>query len=130
MLGHILEWFYADLAGIQAEPNAIAFKRICIRPSPVGDVTWAKAGYDSPRGRIISSWKRQDGKFSLDVTIPPNTTATIYIPAKDASFVTEGGKSLGKDESVILLGAEGRMVVCKVSSGQYQFESREQGIRR
>ena len=124
MLGHILEWFYADLAGIQADPNAIACKKIRIRPSPVGDVTWTKASYDSPRGRIVSSWKREDGKFTLDVTIPPNTTATIYIPAKDAASVTEGGSGIGEPEGIRLLGQEGQSIVCEVGSGEYRFESR------
>ena len=43
MLGHILEWFYRDLAGIQPDPNAIAFDRVIIKPAPVGDITWVKS---------------------------------------------------------------------------------------
>ena len=51
MLGHIMEWFYADLAGIRPDPAAPGFKRIIIKPTLVGDVTWVKARYDCGYGR-------------------------------------------------------------------------------
>jgi alpha-L-rhamnosidase len=58
MLGQIMEWFYADLAGIAPAPNSPGFKEIIIKPEPVGDVTWARASFNSVRGKIVSDWKR------------------------------------------------------------------------
>jgi hypothetical protein len=87
MLGQIQEWFYHDLAGIQNAPGSAGFERIVIRPQPVGDVTWVKARYESIRGRIVSYWKREGRRFTLEATIPANTTATIYLPATSASAV-------------------------------------------
>lgn len=87
MLGQIQEWFYHDLAGIQNAPGSAGFERIVIRPQPVGDVTWVKARYESIRGRIVSYWKREGRRFTLEATIPANTTATIYLPATSAGAV-------------------------------------------
>jgi alpha-L-rhamnosidase len=71
MLGQIQEWFYHDLAGIQNAPDSAGFKKIVIAPQPVGDVTWAKASYNSIRGKIVSDWKRQhDGHRFCSGKIP------------------------------------------------------------
>jgi hypothetical protein len=137
MLGHITEWFYAGLAGIQADPAAPGWKKFIIKPAVVGDLTWVKAHYDSPYGRIVSNWKRDPstslraGKLTMDVTIPPNSTATIYVPAKDAAGVTESGVKIGEARAPALSNVEGvkflRMengaAVYEVGSGTYQFKS-------
>jgi len=80
MLGHIMEWFYHDLAGIRSDPTGPGFKKIIFRPTVVGDVTWANATYASIRGSISSNWILSNGQFTLGVTVPPGTTATVYLP--------------------------------------------------
>jgi alpha-L-rhamnosidase len=86
MLGHIMEWFYSDLAGIQCDSSAIAFKKISIKPTPVGDVTSARAEYTCVYGKIESSWKTTSDRLVLDVRIPANTMSTIYILANYFCF--------------------------------------------
>jgi alpha-L-rhamnosidase len=54
MLGQLVEWFYHDLAGIAPDPAGPGFRKIIIKPQPVGDIAWVKASYDSVRGRIVS----------------------------------------------------------------------------
>jgi alpha-L-rhamnosidase len=81
MLGHLMEWFYAGLAGIKQSKNSVAYKNVEIRPQPVGDVIHAKAKYNSPYGEIVSEWKKNGKQFELNVTIPANTTAVVYFPA-------------------------------------------------
>ena len=78
-----------------SRPAGPGFKKIIINPQPVGDLTWVKASYDSIRGKIVSDWKRDGGKFTLNVTIPPNTTATVLVPAKSAEAVTESRVTAG-----------------------------------
>ncbi|MEI6604734.1 MAG: glycoside hydrolase family 78 protein [Verrucomicrobiota bacterium] len=121
MFGHINEWFYHDLAGIQYDPAAVGFKKIIIKPVPVGDLTWVKAHYDSLYGRIVSNWKLETRNLKMDVTIPINTTATVYVPAKDAAGVTESGKPAAKAEGVKFLRVENNAAVYEVGSGCYQF---------
>ena len=73
-------YFYKYLAGIQADPACPGFKHFLINPSVVGDLTWVDAWHDALYGRIKSSWKREKGRFTLEVSIPVNTTATLYVP--------------------------------------------------
>ena len=120
MLGHIKEWFYSGLAGIRAAKNSIALKEIEIRPQPVGDVTSAKASYISPYGLIISDWKKAGDKFELNATVPANTSAVIYIPAKQASTITEGGKSLEGANLKVLKYEDGHALI-EAGSGTYKF---------
>jgi hypothetical protein len=116
MLGQIQEWFYHDLAGIQNAPGSAGFKEIVIAPQPVGDVTWAKASYNSIRGKIRSDWKRDASKFTLAVSIPANTTATVYVPAKSAAAVTKTG-------GATFLRMENGRAVFAIESGDYTFVS-------
>ncbi|RYY33287.1 MAG: alpha-L-rhamnosidase, partial [Sphingobacteriaceae bacterium] len=79
--GAIGDWMYQNIAGIQVgEPG---YKKIIIKPLIGGKLTWAKGSYDSRYGKIVSNWAITNNKLNLDVTIPPNTTADIYVP--DAS---------------------------------------------
>jgi hypothetical protein len=121
MLGQIEEWFYHDLAGIQSGGNG--FKQITIAPQPVGDITWVKASYNSIHGKIISEWKRDGGKFTLAVTIPPNTTGTVIIPAASAGAVTENGKPAAFNPGVKFLWEKNGHVAFVIESGSYQFET-------
>jgi len=115
MLGQIQEWFYHDLAGIQNAPGSAGFKQIVIKPQPVGDVTRAKASYDSIRGKIVGDWKRDGGKFALKVSIPANTTATVFVPAQSAAAV--------KAEGATFLRMENDRAVFAIGSGDYTFVS-------
>ena len=124
MLGQITEWFYKDLAGIRTDPTGPGFKKIIINPQPVGDLTWAKAIYESIRGTIVSDWKRDGDKFTLNVTIPANTTATVFVPAKSAGRVMESGKPMKQSAGVKFLRQENDHAVYVVGSGDYTFESK------
>jgi alpha-L-rhamnosidase len=123
MLGQIQEWFYYDLAGIQNETASPGFKSIVIYPHPVGDVTWVKASYNSVRGKIVSDWKRDGNKFSLKITIPPNTTATVFVPAKSIATVLEHGKDARTSDGVWFLRRQNDCAVFAVKSGDYDFTS-------
>lgn len=119
MLGHIMEWFYAGLAGIRPADDAIAYNKIIIRPEPVGDITSAKASYHSSYGVIISDWKKQDNVFDLMVEIPANTTAVVYLPAKASTQITENDKPLTG-----LKNENGKTLV-SIGSGAYHFKVTE-----
>lgn len=121
MLGHIMEWFYSGLAGIRPAPGSIAMKTIEIRPEPVGDVTYAKANYDSPYGMIATDWKKAANSFELTVTIPTNTTAIVYLPANTNDRITESGKSIKMVSSIKFLDYKDGKAVIKAGSGVYHF---------
>jgi alpha-L-rhamnosidase len=124
MLGQIMEWFYKELVGIDSDPAGPGFKKIIIKPNPVGDLEWAEATFKSIRGPIAVRWDRDDGKFLLHATIPANTTATVYLPAAADSAVTESGKPAADSPGVRFVGREADRMVYTVDSGSYTFESR------
>lgn len=113
MLGHIMEWFYSGLCGIQNQ--SAAFSAIIIKPEPVGDVTWAEASHKTLYGMLKSRWEIKNGQFLQFLTIPPNTTATLYLPAKKGSRITESGGKVAD-----LTYANGRAII-KLGSGNYSF---------
>jgi hypothetical protein len=117
MLGHIEEWFYAGLAGIEAD-----FIHISIKPQPVGDLTWVKAWHDTARGRVESSWKKEGTGFELTVRIPANATATVFLPAPSREQVSESGRPVAQAAGVRYLRQEGAALVFEVASGQYTFQ--------
>ena len=114
-------WFYQSSAGIRPDPTAAGFKKIIIQPAVVGDLSWVKSHHDSPYSRIVSNWKREGDKLTKEVTIPPNTTATIYIPATDVNTVTEVGQPVAQARGVVFMKMETGAAVYAVGAGTYQF---------
>jgi len=124
MLGHILEWFYSGLAGIRPAEDAVAFNKIDIRPEPVGDIDYAKASYHSPYGLIVSEWRKSEKGFILNVEIPVNTTATVYLPANKDSKISQNNRYLSeKTISEATFFKNGKRIM-KLGSGNYILEVR------
>ncbi|RXK86727.1 family 78 glycoside hydrolase catalytic domain [Filimonas effusa] len=121
MLGHILEWFYSGLAGIKPAEGSVAFNKIVIKPELAGDLTWADAWYDSPYGRIASSWKKEENVFALKVEIPCNTTATVYLPAVKGAAIYESGKLLRNGQAIKVNAEKQGRIPVDVGSGSYIF---------
>jgi len=120
MLGHIMEWFYKGLGGIEQESGSCGYRDIVISPDMVGDITEVFSKHESPYGTIKSVWRKNDQNLELDVEIPVNATAAIYIPFTEGD-ITESGKPLGEIPELEIAGnVDGRTVV-KVGSGKYWF---------
>jgi alpha-L-rhamnosidase len=122
MLGHIEEWFYTDLGGIRVDLSKEDSEKIVIRPYFCPGIQWVKTSYQSILGRIACDWKRQGKQCSMRVIIPSNVMATVYIPVKENSLVTEGGKPVSQSAEVQLLNQEPTQAIFTVSSGEYLFE--------
>jgi alpha-L-rhamnosidase len=117
--GAVARWMFQTVAGIDmAEPG---FQRIIIRPEPAEGLTWVKAGYRSQHGPIATEWKTEGNKLTLAVTIPANTTATVYLPTTDAAGVREGDQPASKAEGVQFLRTEGKNSLFVIGAGQYRF---------
>lgn len=121
MLGHLMEWFYGGLCGIKQEDSAVAFKEIIIKPQPVENISSAEASYDSPYGLIRSAWNKINDRFELNVEIPVNTTATIFIPAGNVDAVYESGKKIKSLKQIQVTGYKDGKVMIKTGSGKYRF---------
>jgi alpha-L-rhamnosidase len=120
-LGMTEGWFFADLAGITAA--APGYRQITIRPQPGGGLDTARASHDSVYGEVESAWEDEGDTFRLQATIPVNTTATVYVPAKDASSVTGGGRPGERAPGVRFLRVDDGYAVSAVEAGRYRFAS-------
>ncbi len=123
MLGHLMDWFYAGLGGISQTEKSVAYKEIVIKPEMVGDLTWAKASYQSSYGEIRSEWEKSGTSVQMNVTIPANTTALIYIPFSSGSVIKESGKDISGMKGFQIIGEENGRKILKVGSGTFQFTS-------
>jgi alpha-L-rhamnosidase len=119
----IAGWLYRCLAGIRPDPAGPGYQKLIIKPALIGDLNWVKAHYDSMHGRVVSHWQREGDQLSMDITIPANTTATVFVPSKDAAAVTESGKPAANAEGVSFLRMENNAAVYAVGSGAYRFQS-------
>lgn len=117
MFGSINEWFYRSLLGINS--GKAGFEHIILKPQPAGDLSWARGSYASVRGVISSSWKIVDGLFSMDVAIPPNTTAEVWLPTKGGLICRVARKA--DTDYVQFLRSESGYDVYHIASGKYNF---------
>lgn len=111
--GAVCEWMFADLAGI--DRAAPGFDKVKIAPRPTGTITHASAGMETRHGALSCSWKIENGTFTADVVVPPNTTAEITLPVKGE--VSEGGKP-AKEAPGIREATGNRLIA---GSGVYRF---------
>ena len=121
MLGHLMEWFYNDLAGISQDDNVAGSQKIIIQPTPVGDVTFAEARWASPYGEILSSWQKTNNRFVLKVAIPVNTSAKIYLPATASSKIYLGDKLINGVKGVTAEKNKNGKTLIELGSGEYHF---------
>ncbi|RKN44950.1 alpha-L-rhamnosidase [Streptomyces hoynatensis] len=120
MLGAIEEWFTSSLGGITQAEDSVAFAGLVLRPVPVGDLTHAETWYDTPRGRVRSSWRRPDGGpstagLTYDVTIPPGPVARVELP------LPEGAAAPPAPAGARLLGLAGGRAVYEALPGELRF---------
>ena len=101
--------------------NQPGFKHIRLCPQPVGDLTFVKASCRTVHGMITSYWRIANDTFLWDITIPANTTAAVYLPARDADSATESGNQVHEAKGVDVAGRCGNRLVLKVGSGKYSF---------
>jgi alpha-L-rhamnosidase len=124
MLGQISEWFFHDLAGIQSDPDSPGFRKVILKPTVVGDLTWVKASYASAHGKIVSEWKRTlDETTTFTVAIPANTTATVFLPTSALnSVVMQPALASSSHGAVNLVKVEGGYTVYEITAaGTFSF---------
>ena len=119
--GAVGDWIYQNVGGIAAgEPG---YRRIVVRPRLGGGLSWARTSYESVHGQIATSWKHEGSEFAIDVTVPANTTAQIWVPTSDAATVRESESAAAEADGVRLERVVDGAAVYQVGSGQYAFRS-------
>jgi alpha-L-rhamnosidase len=106
--GSIGAWLYSVVAGIELDPACPAYKHVILRPRPGGGLTQAAGKLETLYGELVSEWTLVDGTFEWTVVVPPNTTATVHLPVKEASEITLNGQAVSGS-------------VHEVEAGEYRF---------
>ena len=119
--GAIGNWLYGVVAGLDADPEEPGYKHLRIQPQPGGGLTHARATLETMYGPAASGWEFADGQFRLDVTVPPNTHATVTLPHAALAQVTESGRPVAAADGVTRAAQEGESVIVEVGSGRYRF---------
>jgi len=120
-LGSVGEWLYRFLLGIDQEPGTAGFGQLLLRPHPGGSLDWARGSYESVRGTIRAGWKRDRGRFTYWAELPPNVTATIRVPSRDAAEVRD---AMGNPPSALASypgAADAQEAVFQIGSGAHEF---------
>lgn len=122
--GVIGEWMYRVMAGIDtAEPDAgVGYRKARIAPHPGGELEFVNAELNTLYGKIRSSWRIEDGRFYLEVTIPPNTTAEVVLPGARVGNVMEGKTAIRNVNAIAGIAQQGDDVTLTIGSGVYHFE--------
>jgi alpha-L-rhamnosidase len=110
---------YRTVGGI--ESDGPGFKKITLHPKSGPGLDHASAKLESIRGTIASEWRTEKDSTAMKFIVPPNTTATVYLPTKDAAKVSESGKPIAEAKGVKFLWAEGDTSAYQLMSGTYEF---------
>ncbi len=119
--GAIGDWMYREMVGLDTYEDGVGYKHIKIQPHMGGGFTSASASLQTNYGKLSNSWKVQEGQVMMDVEIPVNTTATVYIPATDAGAIKESGKALSQVNDIKMKDAADGYIPVELGSGQYHF---------
>jgi alpha-L-rhamnosidase len=90
MNGAIDDWFFAHVAGLQQATGDVGFRDVVVRPRPCGKLTSAAATYRARSGLLSSAWVRDGSTFTLEVTVPAASTATVELPDGSMHRVAAG----------------------------------------
>ncbi len=119
--GAIGDWMYREMVGLDTYEDGVGYKHIKIQPHIGGGFTFASASLHTNYGKLSNSWKVENGQVSMDVEIPVNTTATVYIPSTDAGTIKESGKVLSQVSNIKINAAADGYTPVELGSGQYHF---------
>ena len=121
--GAIGDWLYRYVAGLNPDEQYPGYKHILIRPQPGGGLTFATASLATHYGKASVFWeKRKEKGMTVEVEVPCNTTATVFLPGAAGKKVLLDGLPVEKTINPEKFREEGKDVVLEVGSGMYRFD--------
>jgi alpha-L-rhamnosidase len=128
--GSIGQWYYQQLAGIQAGDSGSGFSSLTLAPSVVGDLTHVSASQQTVRGTVVSSWQRNGSTLTYHAVVPVGATATVKLPLlggtgstvrESGRTVYDGGRHAQSDSGLTVGKATGQTLNLTAGSGDYTF---------
>jgi len=122
MFGEINAWFYKALGGIFPDESQPGFKNVILKPNFVSGLQQFEARHDGPYGTIVSAWEKSEGKVQYHVSLPANSTATLFLKT---GKVTESGKKPEENKKIRVEGNTGQPLCMHLEPGDYIFSIEE-----
>eukprot|EP01136_Pigoraptor_vietnamica_P012657 Opistho-1_new@52826 len=119
--GAIGDWMYRVMVGLDTYEDGTGYKHSKIQPHIGGGFTNAAASLQTYYGKLSNSWKVTGDQLLMEVEVPANTTATVFVPAKSADAITESGTAITQSKDIKLLETKEGAVKLSLGSGKYQF---------
>ena len=119
--GAIGDWMYGVIAGINTDETSPGFHKMTIAPHPGGKLKNAEAELETQYGKVKSAWSVDSGKITIDITVPPNTTAQIVLPLVNGN-VTESGADINTVKDLTNIKNVDNDIQLTAGSGNYHFE--------
>jgi alpha-L-rhamnosidase len=82
--GAVSEWMFSELGGIDL--LAPGYDEIRIAPRPTGTIKRCAVSTGTRHGKVACSWKNEGDTFSVEITVPPNTSASLALPIASADI--------------------------------------------
>ncbi|HQQ92513.1 MAG TPA: alpha-L-rhamnosidase C-terminal domain-containing protein, partial [Kiritimatiellia bacterium] len=117
-------WFTEGLAGIRPDERAPGFKHFVAAPGVESGLKRVDASLVTGYGKISSAWRVDGDALTWRLVVPPNTTASVVLPATGFDAVLEGGKPAAGQPGITRAGFEKGLFRAEVASGEYRFASR------
>lgn len=91
LLGDLLTWCFQDLAGIRNAEGSAGYSQLDMKPDfSIQDLDSISASYRTPRGTVVSHWKKDLERCVWTVTLPQGTTADCHLPDGTVRKIGEG----------------------------------------
>ncbi|HLF34781.1 MAG TPA: glycoside hydrolase family 78 protein [Cyclobacteriaceae bacterium] len=121
MYGDVDAWFYKNLAGIKSDQNSAGFRHFVIDPFIPEGMEWARGSHLSPYGTIRSAWEKTGEGLILNVSIPCNSSATMYFPGNDRTKIRLHGRPVIDGDNIRFIEDSGGEIMAYLASGDYAF---------
>jgi len=144
--GAVGDWMYRVLAGIDTDPSHVGYKKIIIKPYVYGrklkegerpvsgnlngrirtDTTTnglkqVAADLETNYGKVSSHWSIDKGQVLVDVEVPVNTSALVYLPSGNVETIKESGKNVSGNKMIVISERQPAFTVIELGSGKYSF---------
>lgn len=121
--GAVGEWLHRHVAGLDVEPDVAGHAQLLIRPHVDERLAWARASYDGVRGPTAAGWRHERDRLTIEVSVPPSSTATVLVPLDDPALLLEGGMPAETVPGVTVTGVRDGRTAVAIGSGQYRFSA-------
>lgn len=121
LLGDLITWYYENLAGIKNAEGSVAYKHIRLAPNfEIQELDNVSASYETPYGKVVSSWNKTLENLTWNVEIPVNTTADICLP--DGTVKTVGSGAWTFTSSFAQQSAEAAGVKATIVDDEFVYD--------